>query len=126
MKLKLIAPCGMNCSLCKAYLRDKNTCPGCNGDNLSKPFHPNKCRIKYCELLLQSKSQFCFQCEKFPCTRIKNLDKRYRTKYGMSMIDNLHFIRDKGIRNFIKNEKQRWQKGNKVFCVHNKKYFELK
>lgn len=25
----LIAPCGMNCGTCIAYLRDKNKCPGC-------------------------------------------------------------------------------------------------
>jgi hypothetical protein len=25
----LIAPCGMNCGVCMAYLREKNKCPGC-------------------------------------------------------------------------------------------------
>ncbi len=27
----IIAPCGMNCSICMAYLRGKNKCPGCRG-----------------------------------------------------------------------------------------------
>jgi hypothetical protein len=31
-KYQLIAFCGMNCTLCMAYLRDKNRCPGCRTD----------------------------------------------------------------------------------------------
>ena len=33
MKTTLIAPCGMNCRLCLAYIRDKKACPGCLGDD---------------------------------------------------------------------------------------------
>ena len=29
----LIAPCGMNCSLCRAYGRERKPCPGCRGDD---------------------------------------------------------------------------------------------
>ncbi len=29
MDVSLIAPCGMNCGICLAYLRTKNVCPGC-------------------------------------------------------------------------------------------------
>ncbi|MEN6379434.1 MAG: hypothetical protein ABFD15_07640 [Methanofastidiosum sp.] len=54
------------------------------------------------------KTKFCFRCEKYPCTRLKNLDKRYRTKYGMSMIENLENIKKLGIREFVKNERIRW------------------
>jgi len=32
----LIAPCGMNCGICLAYLREKKKCPGCNGSNEDK------------------------------------------------------------------------------------------
>ncbi len=32
MDVQPIAPCGMNCATCLAYLRDKNTCCGCRGD----------------------------------------------------------------------------------------------
>jgi hypothetical protein len=48
------------------------------------------------------------------------LDRRYRAKYGMSMIANLEAIRDFGIRNFIKAEKERWicPKCGKMLCVH--------
>lgn len=44
----------------------------------------------------------------FPCDRLNHLDERYKTKYGMSMIDNLVHIKKFGVRHFIRNEKERW------------------
>ena len=32
----LIAPCGMNCNICMAYLREKNKCPGCREIDINK------------------------------------------------------------------------------------------
>jgi hypothetical protein len=49
-------------------------------------------------------SAFCFECEKYPCAGLNHLDTRYRTKYSMSMIDNLESIKQFGIRNFIKKK----------------------
>jgi predicted RNA-binding Zn-ribbon protein involved in translation (DUF1610 family) len=48
------------------------------------------------------------------------LDNRYRTKYVMSMIDNLKNIREFGIRVFIKNEKEKWAcpECGEIICVH--------
>ncbi len=40
------------------------------------------------------------------------------------MIENLNFIKDNGIREFIENEKKRWVKEDKIFCVHKKKYLK--
>ena len=31
MEKELIAPCGMNCGICKYYYREKDKCPGCRG-----------------------------------------------------------------------------------------------
>lgn len=117
----LIAPCGMNCRLCRAYIRDKKGCPGCFGDDSLKLQSCVTCRIKNCDSLEKNKLRFCFSCESFPCERLKNLDKRYRTKYGMSMIDNLEKIKNDGIVLFIKNEKERWTcpECNEIICVHN-------
>jgi hypothetical protein len=47
---------------------------------------------KHCAKIRNNKIKFCFECEGFPCDRIKTLDKRYRTKYGMSMVENLKEI----------------------------------
>jgi len=108
MKSSLIAPCGMNCSICMAYLRDKNKCPGCRLFNKNEPVTIAKCKIKNCATFKSSKLKFCFKCKKFPCERIKHMDKRYRTKYNMSTIENLGNIKKFGLIEFVKNEKIRW------------------
>jgi hypothetical protein len=117
----LIAPCGMNCSICLAYLRDKNRCTGCLNSYEGKPISCRRCRIKLC----RKKSRFCFECKIYPCARLKHLDKRYRTKYSMSMIENLENIKKSGVRAFIKSEKARWacKKCGGVICVHRKVCF---
>jgi hypothetical protein len=126
MKSKLIAPCGMNCNLCLGYLREKNRCDGCNSDDAKKPQSCARCIIKNCEELKISGAKYCYKCEMFPCKRLKALDKRYRTKYGMSILDNLENIKTNGIRHFIADEKKRWIKGDEIFCVHRKTYFDLR
>ncbi len=108
MPTTLIAPCGMNCRLCRAYVRDKNSCPGCRGDDRLKPQYCVACRIKNCDHIKKDGAKYCFSCDRFPCTRLKQLDKRYRTKYGMSMMANLKTIEQSGIRQFIRTEKEKW------------------
>jgi hypothetical protein len=120
IRTTLIAPCGMNCRLCSAYTRDKKPCPGCRGDNSSKPKTRVTCRIKNCEKIGQGKIRYCFSCAGFPCDRLNHLDERYRSKYGMSMIGNLMHIKKLGIRHFIRNEKDRWTcpECGQLICVH--------
>jgi hypothetical protein len=120
MRAALIACCGMNCSLCRAYRRDRNACPGCRGDDSVKPKTRVTCRIKNCEKIVQGKVRYCFRCGSFPCDRLNSLDKRYRTRYGMSMIGNLRSIRKFGIRHFLENEKRRWTCPDcgEMICVH--------
>jgi hypothetical protein len=116
----LTAPCGMNCGICMAYLRQRNKCPGCRIFNAKKPVSIAQCKIKNCSVLKKNNFEFCFQCESFPCDRLKHLDKRYRIKYNMSMIENLQFIQKKGIEKFLKNEKKRWScaECGGTICVH--------
>jgi hypothetical protein len=120
MQTTLIAPCGMNCSLCIAYIRKRNPCHGCRCDDSKKPKTRAACRIKTCDTLKQGNAGYCFRCDTFPCDRLKHLDKRYRTAYGMSMIDNLVHIKKFGLRHFIKSEKERWACPGcgKLLCVH--------
>ena len=116
----LIAPCGMNCRLCVAYTREKNPCPGCRFDSRAKPVTRFTCRIKKCKNLAHDKVAYCFSCDQFPCDRLKHLDKRYCTKYGMSMIGNLMQIKKIGIRRFIRSEKEKWTcpSCKQLLCVH--------
>lgn len=122
IKSDLIAPCGMNCALCMARLiRVKNLCPGCRGDEVYKPKNCVNCVIVNCDHFQETNHKYCSsKCENFPCTRLKNLDQRYRTKYHMSMIDNLTYIEEYGIRAFVKNEKVRWTclACGGTICVH--------
>lgn len=104
----LIAPCGMNCGICIGYLRDKNKCAGCNFEVEYKPGYCKTCIIKNCDYIKQSESGFCYDCPKFPCRRLKQLDKRYRTKYHMSMLENLSVIRDSGMEEFLRQQKAKW------------------
>jgi hypothetical protein len=116
----LIAPCGMNCGICMAFLREKNKCTGCRGVNTYKPITRVRCKIKNCNVFRNDSAKYCFECRNFPCDTLKNLDMRYRTKYHMSMIENLENIKNYGVRRFLKNEEIRWTctKCKGTICVH--------
>ncbi len=120
MHPELIAPCGMNCRLCMAYIRDKKSCPGCRADDTGKAKSCAQCKIKNCQQLAQGNYQFCYQCDDYPCQLIRHIDKRYRTKYGMSMIENLQSIKQDGIDYFIEREKEKWlcPECGDYLCVH--------
>ena len=105
MKLALIAPCGMNCGICYAYLREKNKCPGCRLFSAKEPVSIARCKIRNCEIIQKGKVKYCFECDNFPCKNLKQLDKRYRTKYNMSEIENLEYIKKNGIRKFVSMKK---------------------
>jgi hypothetical protein len=109
IKSNMIAPCGMNCALCSAFHREKNHCPGCLLEDVTKSKYCIECIIKNCDQLdLAGRKKYCYTCKEFPCKRIKQMDKRYSTKYGMSVIENLEYIKEKGIRKFVQNERHRW------------------
>jgi len=118
----MIAPCGMNCGLCIGHLREKNRCPGCNGGDADKPKYCVVCRIRHCDQRGVREQKLCFRCATFPCARIRQMDRRYRTKYGLSIIENLESIRELGLREFIAREKDRWKcpECGGVVCVHRK------
>jgi hypothetical protein len=107
MKRELIAPCGMNCGICKYYHREKMKCPGCRGGDENKSRSCRDCIIINCDVIKKNHAEFCFECPNIPCRRLKNLDKRYRTKYHMSMLENLDFIKENGIEPFLEKEKQK-------------------
>jgi len=116
----LIAPCGMNCGTCLAYLRDKNRCNGCRNLDPDTRSSCVNCVIKNCSLLADTASNFCYDCQKYPCRRLKDLDKRYRTKYHTSFLENLINIKTNGLDVFIKQEYARWlcPTCGGTICVH--------
>ena len=115
----LIAPCGIDCGVCRAHLRKKNPCPGCRIPDEKKPITRLRCKIKVCDQLRQKNLRFCFECGEFPCDKLVHLEKRYTTKYHTSPIQNLEIIRDKGIRSLLKQEQVRWTCAcGGVICMH--------
>ena len=126
MKIELIAPCGMNCGICSSYLALTNDlkqttiripyCSGCRIRNKQCSFIK-----KRCDKLLKNKIKYCFECEDFPCKRLQDLNKRYRTYFRMSMIENLENIKKVGIEKFLRQQKKKWmcQKCGKTICCHN-------
>lgn len=115
MKEELIAPCGMNCELCVSYIFSKHDlnkqgfhkqyCEGC----IPRGKHCTFALSRKCDLIKTGKIRYCFMCDNFPCDGLKRLDKRYRTKYNMSMIDNLNNIKIKGIEKFLLEQKNKWE-----------------
>lgn len=116
----VIAPCGINCSVCRATLRQKNVCPGCWGENALKPRFCIRCIIKNCTLLEETPSKFCYECPKYPCLRLKQLDRRYRLKYHTSVLSNLQTIKKEGLFVFMEKEKVKWKCSHcgGTVCIH--------
>lgn len=114
-----IAPCGVICDLCLGFQRNKNKCVGCNNIG-NKPYHCTVCSIKSCVEKKRDEKLLCYDCAKFPCRRIKDLDKRYTLKYGESPVQNLNTIKEIGLTQFIniKKEKSKCSNCGQLLCVH--------
>ncbi len=91
---EMLAPCGINCAVCYRYL-GKKPCAGCRADTDTAQQHIRRCKIKNCAG--ESGLSHCFLCAKFPCGLIKNLDKRYKTRYGVSLAENGLAAKEMGI-----------------------------
>ena len=106
MKTIMVAPCGINCSICMAHLREKNKCPGCLVEGKTKVNHCANCFIRQCNIRT---GKYCFSCKKYPCLKLRKLDERYRLKYRLSEIENLEMIKKSGVRRFLKAEEKKWK-----------------
>ncbi len=118
MEKENIAPCGINCELCSGFQRRKKRCSGCNSLK-EKPAYCTTCKIKHCAEKATT-TEFCISCRKYPCSRLKNLDKRYRTKYGVDIYDNMKTIQEKGMAGFLQSEEEKWKCGKcgEILCMH--------
>ena len=117
MNDSMIAPCGINCKLCRAHLRKRNQCVGCNSRG-NKPNHCLRCKIRNCRMKAR-KSDFCFECKKFPCEMIKHLDDRYRAKYATSVIANLNDIKKNGTEKFARKQLKKYTCScGGLICMH--------
>jgi hypothetical protein len=104
--ITMLAPCGMNCAVCYAHLRKKKTCPGCRGQEDNQPAYCRRCNIRNCAI--GREIDFCFECSTFPCVAIKRMDKRYRLRYQVSLIENGLRNKAMGTKRFLLEENQKW------------------
>ncbi len=121
MDANLIAPCGINCAVCRAHLRPKNSCPGCRADDAGKAKTCVLCKIKTCEIMRSAKLEYCTSgCDQFPCGVLLHLDKRYRTKYGCSPVENLLSIQKQEMSKFLRKEVRKWTcpQCGELLCMH--------
>jgi hypothetical protein len=118
--LRLIAPCGLNCSLCRVRMRKRHPCPGCRGDDRCRSKARSNCAIKKCKERTAGGHEFCFSCPRFPCVQLRHLEGRYRSKYKVSVVGNLKRIRAVGVEHFVAEEKGKWACGNcgALICMH--------
>jgi ribosomal protein S27AE len=117
---EMIAPCGMNCGSCLGYMRTVNHCSGCRSDTEPKPSYCRDCIVLTCDLLKETESTFCYECPKYPCLRLKNLDKRNRTRYDTSFFDNLTMIKENGMDRFLafETERRTCPQCGSTLCIH--------
>ncbi len=126
MEDKHVAPCGMNCGVCSGYLALKHDvkskgirmpyCAGCRPRD-------KKCAFlkKRCPLLLNGQIQYCYECQDFPCKRLRHFDQRYKTFFRISWIENLEYVKSNGIDQFLVKEQEKWKcpECGGVICCHN-------
>ena len=127
MKTELIAPCGMNCSICIGFFgytmsgnKRKMKCIGCN------PSGKICAHLKkYCNKLTKKEIEYCYECNDFPCKQIQKLDDKYRKRFDYSTIDNLRYIKENGMKNFLQKQEEKYKcsKCGGVICVHNGKCY---
>ena len=105
----MLAPCGMNCTVCYKHVGVRKygkSCEGCLKGDLGKPEHCRKCNIKSCA---QEKGYtHCFECANFPCKLIKNLEKSYNKRYATSLVKNSRTAQAEGITVFLEQDRQKW------------------
>ncbi|MFH1597960.1 MAG: DUF3795 domain-containing protein [Patescibacteria group bacterium] len=133
LKSELIAPCGMNCGLCKAYMgfaldmtkdqRKKHgvgQCSGCRARGKMCAFLKRDCFS-----LKNNKIKFCHQCKKMPCQNLIRLDKSYKEKYQYSFVSNQEQIKKQGIKRFLASQERKYRcpKCGGLICIHDKKCY---
>ena len=107
----MIAPCGLDCSLCAQAHKKEAPCLGCLGPAEYKfEYCRNVCEIMKCPEWQEKKYRFCDACPSYPCAGIMEKENRYRSSYVFreSPLENLKMIRELGMERFLEEEKKAW------------------
>jgi hypothetical protein len=110
---ELLAPCGMNCAVCKAYLayrcgvpRKRGSVTHCSG---CIPRGKN-CFIKRaCKKLSKGEVRFCYECSDLPCENVDRVARRYLARYGFDFVGNLREVEQLGVEAFLRGQAERFR-----------------
>ena len=121
--LLMIAPCGLDCTICHRAVEPVNPCKGCRGPvEFMADYCLNRCPIRKCDKRSGFATDFCDACPDYPCEEVMEKQTRYTTEYPLveSPDENLVSIRENGLEAFIAEETARWTCGEcgGVICVH--------
>ncbi len=107
----MIAPCGLDCAVCKRALTGTDPCPGCLGPDENKPeFCRERCGIILCGKRAENSWKYCDECPDYPCADVMEKENRYTSKYPLyeSPGENLRGIRGLGMEKFLENEREKF------------------
>ena len=123
MKVRYDSHCGLNCGACpvgranemddaeaiKKYAEDWGTtvealsCTGCKTDVTAK--YCTDCEMRLCA---RSRGlEFCVECDEYPCKDITDF-RNDRAPHHSAVFKNLKNIEEKGLEEWLKNQKIRW------------------
>ena len=128
-RIKLVAPCGIDCGICEAYTCRDNTkifeylvsrgipasklpCNGCRAIDGDCPTIGSKCETYIC--VSNKNKEYCFQCSDYPCTMLLPAADRAEILPHNLKVFQLSMIEKHGVEHFLKESpalKLRYYKG---------------
>jgi hypothetical protein len=64
---------------------------------------------KKLQKLAKNEIKFSFECKNMPCDNLNRLDRRYRKRYDMSMVENLKDLTEKGMKKFLRVQEEKYE-----------------
>ena len=64
------------------------------------------CRIAACAG--EQGLHYCYECSQFPCALLLPMDKRYWTRYGVSLLENSRTAKEQGLQAFFQAQRARF------------------
>lgn len=102
----MLAACGVLCTACYKHHKVKKPCGGCQGADEGKSASCVNCVRKTCA---DAKGlTWCFECDEFPCKHINSLDKSYRTRYGVNLVQNGRDAKEQGMERFLAGQRDKY------------------
>lgn len=127
-KYETIGCCGIDCGLCPRYFtKGESACSGCGGLNF-KEKHPS-CGFLTC-CVIKKGFEVCSDCNEYPCKQFVAEKSGYDSFVTHKKVfSNLDFIKNKGIEQFISEQKHRMEilstfltkyddgRSKSIFCI---------